>query len=203
MNFTPKKDTPKSTKGGKKGTTSRAPPAKNRRPTASTHDWAKWRRIYAQADPPLTYEDLSRLPGAPHLSHIKKRAAEENWQTERQEYLNSVDTKIRSLQVDLDAQARMLQHNAAKALIVKGVQVLAAADISEATVRDAARLIQVGIVGQRMALGMDRDPARTQAITDQAIAMFGEFLQKRKNFTHDDKEQYLQEFAHFLEEIGS
>ena len=154
--------------------TTRAPPIKQ--PGARNHNWHTWQHRFIDAEEPLTYEELARQPGPPSLSLIKKRAAEENWQGQREQSWNRVGTKIREAAVDQIARAKIRQAQIGQRMQEKAEEALLLVAAKDLTARDIARLMQVGTTVENHALGLDKPEVNSDEQFDQMRNLFIEFL---------------------------
>lgn len=182
---------------GKKDNT-RAPPQKKR--GARSIDWDHWRNIYVYAKSPLTFQDLSKMEGAPSASHIGKKAYEQNWSAEREKFRKEIEKRIADRAADEIAAARMLHTKVARAAILKGSQILAQTPSEKGTLRDAARLMQFGFSAERQTLGMDKPEQNEDAIADGMRQLFFEFLSSKEvGFTDEEAQHTIDRFVAFLD----
>jgi hypothetical protein len=139
------------------------------------------------------------MEGAPSASSIGKKAAEENWTGEREKFRREVEKRIADRTADEIAAARILHANVSKAAIIKGSQILAQVSSEKGNLRDAARLLQVGITHHRQAHGMDRPEVPTDEWFDQIKHMFIEFLSSEEvGLSEEEAAHTIGEFVAFL-----
>ncbi len=117
--------TPKPAKS-KKAPTATAPKPKKPSGRAAKHDWSAIRREYIRGDDNVTYKVLSQQEGAPHETTIEKKAAAEGWTELRLDFRREVDTKLRSVDVDLKTEVRKRHASMGKAMTNLGGQGLQA-----------------------------------------------------------------------------
>ncbi|WP_339096203.1 hypothetical protein WDJ50_02620 [Deinococcus sp. VB142] len=132
------------------------------------YDWAEIRREFIRGDETVTLAALSSKSGAPTLSAIKKRAAQEDWTGLRAEFLNQVSTKLRELDLDMKTEVRSTLGKLGQALISIGMK--GAATIKPETLEpiDVARFIKIGSDLKVKAAGMDEVKVRLGRIKSAA-----------------------------------
>lgn len=154
---------------------------------------------YVYSKDSITFQDLASLEGAPSASAIAKKAAEDGWTAEREAHRKEVERRISERAVDEKAEAVLLHARIAKSTLLKGAQILSQIPSEKGTLRDAARLIQVGFNSHRQALGLDRPEAPTDEWFDQIKHMFIEFLSSEEvGLSEEEAAHTIGEFVAFL-----
>ena len=132
------------------------------------YDWAEIRREFIRGDETVTLAALSSKSGAPTLSAIKKRAAQEDWTGLRAEFLNQVSTKLRELDLDMKTEVRSTLGKLGQALISIGMKGAATIQPDKLEPIDVARFVKIGADLKVKAAGMDEVKVRLGRIKSAA-----------------------------------
>lgn len=126
------------------------------RPTR--HNWEIYKDRFVRGGDDVTLKSLSDGSNAPAHDTLRKRAAQECWQKQREEFRHNSTTKTRERAAESVAEVRSRHADLGKAMTGFGVIImntLKDKKLEELTIRDAVRLLQVGADIERRALGMD------------------------------------------------
>lgn len=116
-------------------------------------DWAYLKHKYVTGEG--TFEDLSHLPNAPHITTIKKRASSEGWAGERATFRHQTTTKVREITTTTEADVSARHVKIAQAMQAKALQALQQLDPAKLPPSELRQFLATATDIERKALGMD------------------------------------------------